>query len=282
MDLKEIERAAAKIQQAIFKNSNSIAIGMWKSHFKGSGLTFKEHQVYSHGDDVRFIDWKLSAKTDRPFIKTFEEERNVNISVVLDLSPSMLIGHNKVSKLKASIELACLLNLMTQKSGDAVEIILVGEEVTVLPKSKGKEGIVQLLMALQKLNVLHENGNVNFNYNFKKSVTVKEKESIVIRELGRKKEVILISDFNDYIPISSLNKLLYRRNFHCVQLTSPLDENDSQPFSLFCRPLGDNTKKAIAHSKSRKQDEGNEKLGKRFKKINVKDRYLEEFIKEMI
>ncbi len=63
MNIVEIEKTVAKIQTHLFKNSNSYAIGMLKSHFRGAGIQFKEHQVYCHGDDVRFIDWKLSAKT---------------------------------------------------------------------------------------------------------------------------------------------------------------------------------------------------------------------------
>ena len=97
MDIKAIERAVAKIQTALFKNSNSFSVGTLKSQFRGSGLQFKEHQVYTHGDDVRFIDWKMMAKTSRPYIKTFEEERNVEIVVVVDLSLSMFVGLRGVS-----------------------------------------------------------------------------------------------------------------------------------------------------------------------------------------
>ena len=100
MNLLEIEKIVSKIQSNLFKNSNSFSVGMLKSHFKGAGLQFKEHQVYNPGDDVRFIDWKLSAKTQNTFVKTFEEERNVEINVVIDVSNSMFVGYKNVSKLR--------------------------------------------------------------------------------------------------------------------------------------------------------------------------------------
>ena len=75
------------------------------------GLQFKEHQIYCHGDDVRFIDWKLYARTNTPYIKTFEEERNVEIIIFIDLSLSMLMGHRGIDKASGSNQY-CMLNFI--------------------------------------------------------------------------------------------------------------------------------------------------------------------------
>ena len=91
MNLKEIERVVGMIQAHIFRNSNAYSAGMLKSHFRGSGLQFREHQVYVPGDDVRFIDWKLSARAPNVYVKTFEEERNVEIVVFVDLSHTLFL-----------------------------------------------------------------------------------------------------------------------------------------------------------------------------------------------
>ena len=115
MNIKEVHKAVSKIKASLFKNSNSYSIGMLKSHFRGSGLQFKEHQLYDHGDDIRFIDWKLLAKTGIPYIKTFEEERNVDIVVIIDASMSMFTGFENISKLQASIEICCLLFFYLQE-----------------------------------------------------------------------------------------------------------------------------------------------------------------------
>src|SRR5688572_28915781 len=109
MNIQEVRKVVGRIKSHLFKNSNSYAIGMLRSHFRGSGLQVKEHQVYMAGDDVRFIDWRMLAKTGNPYIKTFEEERNVEIVVVIDVGPTMYIGHKGVSKLQAAVEVCCLL-----------------------------------------------------------------------------------------------------------------------------------------------------------------------------
>ena len=166
MNLKEVERVVGSIQTQLFKNSNSFSVGMLKSHFKGAGLQFKEHQVYNPGDDVRFIDWKLSAKTNTTFVKTFEEERNVEIHIFLDLSETMLTGFKGVSKLQASIELTCLLYLLADKSKDRVSVIIVHEKPVILPLASGHEGIVLFISQLQKIGVLNHKGKVNFDYDF--------------------------------------------------------------------------------------------------------------------
>lgn len=88
---------------------------MLKTNIKGTGLQFKEHQVYNFGDDIRFIDWKILAKTSHPYVKTFNEERNVEIVVVIDASTTMMTGYNGVSKLQAAIEICCLLYLLAKK-----------------------------------------------------------------------------------------------------------------------------------------------------------------------
>ena len=76
MNLKEIERVVSILHASIFKRANSHTTGMIKSHFRGSGLQFREHQIYVPGDDVRFIDWKLSAKSSNIYLKTFEEDHD--------------------------------------------------------------------------------------------------------------------------------------------------------------------------------------------------------------
>jgi uncharacterized protein (DUF58 family) len=77
VNIAEVRRVVGRIQASLFKNSNSTSVGVLKSQFRGTGLQFREHQVYEPGDDVRFIDWKILAKMNTPYIKTFEEERNV-------------------------------------------------------------------------------------------------------------------------------------------------------------------------------------------------------------
>ena len=145
MDIEAVKRTVLRIKTQLFKNSNTYSIGMLKSHFRGSGLQFKEHQIYCAGDDVRFIDWKIVAKTGVPYIKTFDEERNVEIVVMIDASSTMLSGFNGVSKLQASIEICCLLYLLAKETGDFVHAIIVSDGIINIRKLAGYEGVVNLI-----------------------------------------------------------------------------------------------------------------------------------------
>jgi uncharacterized protein (DUF58 family) len=162
--LNEVRKTVGRIKASLFKNSNSFSIGMLKSHFKGSGLQFKEHQVYTFGDDIRFIDWNMLAKTNEAFVKTFEEERNIEITVVLDASRSMLTGVDGVSKLQASIEITCLLFLLAKETNDFVHVLVIGDELIDIPKSQGDKGISYLISNLEKYGILDETGIVNAQY----------------------------------------------------------------------------------------------------------------------
>ena len=275
MNIKEVEKAVAKIQSHHFQNSNSFSVGMLKSHFKGAGLQFKEHQVYNPGDDVRFIDWKLSAKTTNTFVKTFEEERNIEIVVVLDICNSMLIGYKGVSKLQASLEIACLLYLLAEKTKDNVKIILFTDQLEVLPSASGQKGIVLLMSVLQRLNVVGEDGGVNPLYRVETVLSEKKKLAQIKSLVARGKEVVLLSDFNCLEAFEELNKLLYRKNMHCFKITSPIDEQSTSKFSVFTSL----SNKRVLGKTGRKKDES---LKGRYRKISVKDRYLESFIREML
>lgn len=286
MDIKAIEKVVGQIQSQLFKNSNNISVGMLKSSFRGTGLTFKEHQVYSFGDDVRFLDWNLLAKTNTPYIKTFEEERNVEIVVIIDMDPSMYNGYKNVSKLQASIEICCLLYLLASKTGDIVRPILVGDEIINLPAKAGKEGIVQLITALEKKGLFNEDGKVDISYRPQKSLPADEKYVEVVRHLARQKEVVLLSDFVEFLPLKGIKTILSKSNVHCFKITSPVDDLEKNSFTVYGRStssqnLGGSTIFSI-NKKKRLAGTLEKLLGKKLKKINVKDRYLEEFVREMI
>lgn len=275
MNLKEIERVVGSIRSHLFRNSNSFSIGMLRSHFKGSGLQFKEHQVYNPGDDVRFIDWNLSAKSDNTYIKTFEEERNVEIIVVLDITETMMIGYKNISKLQAAIEVACLLYLLAEQTKDKVKLVLINEEVTILPSNSGQKGIILLVSFLEKMNIMLSDGSVNLKFRCDKLVSEKKRLALLKSFIARRKEVVYLSDFSAIENMEELNKLIYRRNMHCFKVTSPVDEAADKPYSILTSILG---KTNLLQAKIKNQRE----LHGKWKKINVADRYLEQFIKEML
>lgn len=281
MNINEVRRAVGKLRASLFKNANSVSIGMLKTNFKGTGLQFKEHQVYTFGDDVRFIDWKILAKTSNPYIKTFNEERNVEIVVVIDASATMLMGYKGVSKLQAAIEICCLLYLLAKETNDFVHALIVSDEIINVPKKNGDEGITYLISTLEKFGILNEHGQVATDRELKVDLQSTEKYVSIMKHLNRKREVVMLSDFNDFIEVQTLKKILYRSNVHCFQVLSPLDEAEKTPYSLFASSKSKGSGSLGKYNFSGKKDLSNE-FGKKFRKLRVEDKYLDNFIKEMM
>lgn len=280
MNLKEIERVVGMIQSQIFKNSNAYSTGMLKSHFRGSGLQFREHQVYVPGDDVRFIDWKLSARSPNVYIKTFEEERNVEIVVCVDLSHTLLYGYEGKSKLEAMIEIVALLYLLAGQTHDLVRVIIWGEKTHNLPPKRGKEGLTIFIAALEKSGLLDEHGKVQLTYDGKMNTHSEAmKISQVKAFLARRKEVIYLGDLSLVKDKTLWGKIFDKKNMHCFRIFSPVDKNTEIPF-LFKARNPATGKSMVADIRSAEGDPMF--LKERFKEIGVHERYLEKFVKELV
>jgi uncharacterized protein (DUF58 family) len=223
MNINEIERVVKSFQGVIFKRSSSVSAGLFKSKIRGSGLQFRDHQIYSHGDDVRFIDWKVSARNSNIHLKTFEEERNSLIYVLLDISPTMYYGSNKTTKLQASLEICALLYLLTQKTNDQLTLILlINNQSFTLPPLKGKMGIVSLVKQLEKLEVYDQDGGVNLSIQrVLKNNSAELLETEIKKIISKRRDVILLSDFN--MQESFINNASKSRYFHPLRIVSPID-----------------------------------------------------------
>jgi hypothetical protein len=280
MNIKEIERVVGMIQSHIFKNSNAYASGMLKSHFRGSGLQFREHQVYVPGDDVRFIDWKLSARSSNIYVKTFEEERNVEIVVFLDLSQTLFYGFNQVSKLQALIEIIGLLYLLAGETHDAIRVIIWTNKTINLPPKKGKEGLTLFISMLERLEVIDAEGKVIVGKSeLVNSQTELNKVTQIKSYLARRKEVIYLGDLSLVEDKNLWDKLLDKKHMHCFRIYSPIDKNSNFPF-LFKTKSPLSGKSIVTDLKG--NDEPAMFSKERYKEIGVHERYLEKFVRELV
>jgi uncharacterized protein (DUF58 family) len=280
MNITEVRKVVGKLRANLFRKANSHSIGVLKTNIRGTGLQFKEHQVYNFGDDIRFIDWKILAKTSHPYVKTFNEERNVEIVVVIDASSTMMTGFNGVSKLQASIEICCLLYLLAKETNDFVHALVVTDEIINIPKLSGDQGITHLISTLEDKNIITTKGKVNYERTFEDNVDKKKKYISIMKHLSRKREIILLSDFNDFVDADVLKKLLARSNVHCFQILSPLDEAKSLPYSLHASS-GPKASATLGKYDFAGKKDLNNGFGKKFKKLRVQEKYLENFVKEM-
>lgn len=268
------------IQTHIFRNSNAYSTGMLKSHFRGSGLQFREHQVYVPGDDVRFIDWKLSARSSNVYIKTFEEERNVEIVIFLDLSHTLLYGYEDVSKLQAAIEIIGLLYLLAGETHDLVRVVVWSEKTINLPPKKGREGLTLFISVLERLGLLDQNGKVIIKQNKPLNTHTEENKIAQIKSfLARRKEVIYLGDLSLVKNKDLWAKILDKKNMHCFRVFSPVDKNTNLPF-LFKAKNPVTGRGQVTDLKSTEKDPMF--LKERFKEIGVHERYLEKFVKELV
>ena len=280
MNINEVKKVVGRLKANLFKKANSYSIGILKTNIKGTGLQFKEHQVYSFGDDIRFIDWKILAKTSHPYVKTFDEERNVEIVVVIDASRTMMTGYNGVSKLQAAIEICCLLYLLAKETGDFVHALIITDEIINVPKLSGDKGITHLISILEDQKILTIKGKVNLERSFEDSVDKTKKYLSIMKHLSRKREIIMLSDFNDFVDADIMKKLLARSNVHCFQLLSPLDEAKALPYSLYASSGTKSSSGLGKYDFTGKKDLAHE-YGKKFKRLRVQEKYLENFVKEM-
>ncbi len=280
MDTTEVRKIVSGIKSSLFKNANSFSIGMLKSHFKGTGLKFKEHQVYSHGDDVRFIDWKMLAKTNTPYIKTFEEERNVEITILLDCTSGMFMGYEGKSKLEGAIEICSLIYLLSGLTNDYVQtIICTGAEIIRVQKKSGELGIVALVDSLRRSDIIDKKGKVNLSFSPKE--IDKEYTKKLIHEFYKKKELVILSDFYNFLHGEDLKRLVARKHVHAFRLITPLDYADDFRYSLRVKDFLGNyfgNKTIRLNAKVKKELESQ----MRVKDLALDGRYLEDFVKEML
>lgn len=140
--VKELEIKSKKLTSDLFT-------GEYHSAFKGRGMSFKEVREYSAGDDIRFIDWNVSARFGHPFSKLFEEERELTVMLLIDVSASSLFGTVNGRKRDIATEIAAVLAFSAVNNGDKVGAVLYSDKVEkYIPPKKGKQHALYIVRQL--------------------------------------------------------------------------------------------------------------------------------------
>ena len=143
--LKKVRELEIKSQ----KLTSDLFTGEYHSAFKGRGMSFKEVREYSAGDDIRFIDWNVSARFGHPFSKVFEEERELTVMLLVDVSASALFGTVNATKRDISIEIAAVLSFSAVNNSDKIGVIFYSDRVEkYIPPKKGKQHALYILRQL--------------------------------------------------------------------------------------------------------------------------------------
>ena len=140
--VRELEIKSKKLTRHIFT-------GEYHSAFKGRGMLFKEVREYQHGDDIRFIDWNVSARFNHPFSKVFEEERELTLMLLIDVSGSSLFGTTHARKKDIVNEIGAVLSFSAISNNDKVGVILFTDKIEkFIPPKKGRDHVLYIVREL--------------------------------------------------------------------------------------------------------------------------------------
>lgn len=146
--LKRVRRIEIKTKGL----SNHIFAGEYHSAFKGRGMSFSEVREYTVGDDVKAIDWNVTARFRTPYVKVFEEERELTVMLVVDVSSSSLFGTHQRSKRELITEIAAVLSFAASTNNDKVGVIFFSDKVEqFIPPKKGRSHILRIIRELVAL-----------------------------------------------------------------------------------------------------------------------------------
>ncbi|MBT8184807.1 MAG: DUF58 domain-containing protein [Eudoraea sp.] len=149
MDTKELLKKVRKIEIKTRRLSDHIFGGEYHSTFKGRGMTFSEVRQYQFGDEVRTIDWNVTARYNEPFVKVFEEERELTMMLLVDISGSELFGTVNQFKKEIITEISATLAFSAMQNNDKVGLILFTDEVELfIPPKKGKSHVLRIIREL--------------------------------------------------------------------------------------------------------------------------------------
>ncbi|PKQ45011.1 DUF58 domain-containing protein [Confluentibacter flavum] len=149
MDTKELLKKVRKIEIKTRRLSDHIFGGEYHSTFKGRGMTFSEVRQYQFGDDVRNIDWNVTARYSEPFVKVFEEERELTMMLMVDVSGSEMFGTVEQFKNEIVTEIAATLAFSATQNNDKIGLILFSDKVELyIPPKKGRSHVLRIIREL--------------------------------------------------------------------------------------------------------------------------------------
>ena len=161
LTVKEILRKVRKIELKTKGLSSMVFSGTYKTNFKGRGMSFSEVREYQYGDDVRSIDWNVTARTNEPHVKVFEEERELTFMLLIDVSGSSFFGANVQPKNEFIAEIAATIAFSAVSNNDKVGVIFFSDSIEkYLPPKKGQNHILRIIRELLFIQPKHKGTNI--------------------------------------------------------------------------------------------------------------------------
>ena len=213
METTELLEKVRKIEIKTRRLSNHIFSGEYHSHFKGRGMTFSEVRKYQFGDDIRDIDWNVTAKLNEPHIKIFEEERELTMMLLVDVSKSESFGTRIQQKRDLITELCAVLAFSAIQNNDKVGVLFFTDQIELfIPPKKGKSHILRIIRELIEFKPKGTGTNISEAFKFLSSVI--KKRSIVFT----------LSDFQDEAYDKNLKIASSKHDLTAIRIIDPAEE----------------------------------------------------------
>ncbi len=211
---KEILKKVNLIEIQTRNIVNSLFAGEYHSAFKGQGMEFAEVREYQQGDDVRSIDWNVTARIGQPYIKIYDEERELTVLLVVDASASGAFGSALQMKGEIGVEISALLAFSAIKNNDRVGLLIFTDEVEVfIPPKKGRKHVLRVIRELLYFQPRS------------KGTSIAQALQYLNRVMHRRSVVFLISDFFDFDYEQALQMIRRRHDLIAVNLVDPRERN---------------------------------------------------------
>lgn len=219
MDRESLLKKVRSIEIKAKGLSNHIFAGAYQTLFKGKGMTFSEVREYTPGDDVRDIEWNVTARFSNPYVKVYEEDRAINLMLLIDISNSIQQAIHQNAKREIVAELSAVLAFSALKNNDNVgAVFFAGDIEYYIPPKKGKQHILSIIRTILTIEPKAHNSS-----NFKEAIHFMNRTS------KRKNIVFLISDLWGDIPDKELRMAAMKHDFVALQV---VDKTDSELVDL--------------------------------------------------
>lgn len=193
LSIAEIIRKVRKVKIVANRSVSDVLAGQYRSVFRGQGIEFDEVREYQPGDEIRSIDWNVTARTGSPFIKRYIEEREMTVMILMDISASGIFGSSDRSKLDVMIEMIAVLMFSALKNGDKVGLILfAGDTNLYFPPRKGKSNVLRLIREMLATKPVAQRADIDRALQF------------LNRVQKRKAVVFVVSDFQEQDSFQAL------------------------------------------------------------------------------
>jgi len=184
MDTKELLKKVRKIEIKTRRLSDHIFSGEYHTSFKGRGMTFSEVRQYQFGDDIRAIDWNVTARYNEPYVKVFEEERELTMMLMVDISGSESFGTQNAFKKDVVTEIAATMAFSATQNNDKIGLILFSDQIELfIPPKKGRSHVLRIIRELIEFHPKSNKTNISQALRFFSGV------------IKKKAIVFMISDF---------------------------------------------------------------------------------------